>query len=482
MKTKIKAAVISLFLLVSMTSMAHPGGHGLKKEDIKKWTIKGEKTVYGSFLTLRGNNVYLEDEHGKISHINLIDFSEKDQLFIQKRVEKIKALNSYSSNHHSHSKKETSHILIWILAAIIAIMAVLFLSKKKWVKYVSGSITLLFILYSCSKNENLSPDHILSEIAKAYDIDFLRKTFSSFSNVSYVDSDEKYFYVESNGIPDHPMMVGITAWIERVPTPFRYQYSDNDRDNMAWAIPLIPEYEEENNIEIINELQRGAIAISANGIPVFNPYNASGELSWEIGELDAYGGHSGNGDDYHYHYPPVHLASKTNGYPIAFVLDGFPLYGFTEPDGSQVTNLDEHFGHEDENGYYHYHASQTAPYMTPSLRGVVTVDQEGIQHNQIEPQPVASTVRGLKDIVLVGGTDSHEITGLEMNNSNNGYKLSYRTTTNNIAKDGTIDYSWDDSGLFTFTFTTDITKPSNTSSFTYQGNPGEIHPGAYGYH
>ena len=46
--------------------------------------------------------------------------------------------------------------------------------------------------------------------------------------------DEKYFYVESNGIPDHPMMIGITAWQQQVPIPQKY-VGEN-----AWRIPLHP--------------------------------------------------------------------------------------------------------------------------------------------------------------------------------------------------------------------------------------------------
>ena len=49
-----------------------------------------------------------------------------------------------------------------------------------------------------------------------------------------VASDEEYLLVESDGMPDHRMMVGITAWQQQVPIPQPY-VGDN-----AWQIPLRP--------------------------------------------------------------------------------------------------------------------------------------------------------------------------------------------------------------------------------------------------
>ena len=67
----------------------------------------------------------------------------------------------------------------------------------------------------------------------------------------------------------------------------------------------------DDNVTIADDLQRGAIAIAANGIPIFNPVNASGLISKEIGELDDFGGHSGRADDYHYHAAPGRPPSRS---------------------------------------------------------------------------------------------------------------------------------------------------------------------------
>ena len=147
--------------------------------------------------------------------------------------------------------------------------------------------------------------------------------------------DDNYFYVESDGIPKHQMMVNITAWIAQVPLPQPYT-GDN-----AWPIPLHPQYAA-NPISIETDLQRGAIAVAANGIPIFNPLYASGLVSKEIGELDDFGDHSGRADDYHYHAAPPHLESTSGIMPIAYGLDGFAVYGSTDPDSAPMRALDEY--------------------------------------------------------------------------------------------------------------------------------------------
>ncbi len=120
------------------------------------------------------------------------------------------------------------------------------------------------------------------------------------------------------------------------------------------------------------------------------------------GELDDWGGHAGRADDYHYHIAPLHLREILGrDQPIAYALDGFPLYGLTEPDGSAVSGLDEFNGHVDAHGNYHYHASPSYPYINGGLRGVVVVADD-----QVEPQPHLTPVRSaqapLRGAVITG--------------------------------------------------------------------------------
>jgi phosphatidylethanolamine-binding protein (PEBP) family uncharacterized protein len=194
--------------------------------------------------------------------------------------------------------------------------------------------------------------------------------------------DANSLYIESNGLPAHNMMIGITAWQQQVPLPQAY-VGDN-----AWRIPLHPS-PAKVPASIKGRFLRGAIALAANGIPIFNPQNNRGEVSQEIGELDQWGGHCGRADDYHYHAAPLHLqATVGQGQPIAYALDGYPIYGLTEPDGLSPGKLDEFNGHETAKAGYHYHASTKYPYVNGGFHGEV-VEREG----QVDPQPRANPVR-----------------------------------------------------------------------------------------
>ena len=244
--------------------------------------------------------------------------------------------------------------------------------------------------------------------------------------------DGDSFFVEGNGVPDHPLMVGIRAWQQQVPLPQPY-VGDN-----AWQIPLEPVPAAEPK-SARDRFLRGAIALAVNGIPIFNPLNNRGEDAFAIGELDDYGGHCGRADDYHYHIAPVHLEKQVGkGKPIAWALDGYPIYGYTEPDGSPVTGLDELNGHEDAAGNYHYHATREYPYLNGGFHGEVT-ERDG----QVDPQPAARPLREalppLRGATIVG----FEATGEQA-----------RTLTYEIGgRKGTVAYVMHDDGSATFTST-----------------------------
>ena len=206
------------------------------------------------------------------------------------------------------------------------------------------------------------------------------QAFAPFENVK-TQVDEQELVIESDGLPEHNMMIGIRAWQQQVPLPQPF-FGEN-----AWRLPLQPEFSNQP-ISVRKEPLRGAIALAVNGVPIFCALNNRGEDSYLLGELDEWGGHCGRGDDYHYHIAPVHLEKKAGkGRPIAFALDGFPILGYTEADGSTPKDLDEFNGHQDTNGNYHYHATKMFPYINGGLRGKVE-----LRGNQIE-QPRDSPIR-----------------------------------------------------------------------------------------
>ena len=230
--------------------------------------------------------------------------------------------------------------------------------------------------------------------------------FTSFSNSVKVFRSGKYYLVESNGIPDHQMMVGIKAWQQQVPTVQPYTGSN------AWPIPISPVISK-SPISAKNHFLRGAIAVAVNGVPIFNALTNKGTDAYLTGELDDWGGHCGRADDYHYHTAPFHLQEIVGKkVPIAYALDGFPIYGETEIDGKPAKGLDEFNGHFDAKKKYHYHGTKTYPYINGGFKGVVT-EKDG----QVDPQaatkgfrPAGAPLRGAS---ITGferlGTDSYQL-------------------------------------------------------------------------
>lgn len=77
------------------------------------------------------------------------------------------------------------------------------------------------------------------------------------------------------------------------------------------------------------------------------------------------------------------------GKPIAYALDGYPVEGETEPDGSPLEPLDDLGGHEHGQVGYHYHAMKQYPHLIGGFRGEV-VERDG----QVDPQPRADRSSG----------------------------------------------------------------------------------------
>ena len=205
--------------------------------------------------------------------------------------------------------------------------------------------------------------------------------FDAFADSVKVLADGDIWLVESNGMPSHNMMVGIKSWQQQFPLPQPYSGSN------AWRLPKAP-VKAATPLSAKTALYRGAIALAVNGVPIFNALNNRGDDAFLAGELDEWGGHCGRADDYHYHVAPLHLEQFTGNAPIAYALDGYPIYGSTEPDGSALQPLDEWNGHADATGGYHYHGTNTYPYINGGLVGVVNVAGD-----QIDPQPMTKPFR-----------------------------------------------------------------------------------------
>ena len=365
---KIRIVLSSILIIQACTCLhAHDGGHGpvAGSKQNRTWTYADSGAhLHGVFESTKDGHVRIRTQEGRLASIEIKKLDESDQKYIQARMTEIQAIN-----------------------------------KDRIQKTVGLPLVL------ASMRQPLATEDTPKDRAQ-----YLFDAFKPFEKTLGLRADDKFFYVESNGMPDHPMMIGIVAWQQQVPLAQSYKGEN------AWRIPLFPVPAKEP-MSARDNFFRGAIALAINGVPIFNPIKNDGVTDTKIaGELDDFGGHCGRGDDYHYHLPPVHLEKEAGkGKPLGYALDGYPIFGFDEPDGTPVRKLDWLNGHKDDKGNYHYHSTRTYPYLNGGFYGEV-VERDG----QVDPQPRAVSPR--EALPPLRGA---KITGFERSNDDKRISVIY---------------------------------------------------------
>lgn len=383
-------------------SRAHEGGHSDSGSDIRSWHYTDGSHFHGSFVSASTSEVRILSARGGVWSMPIDRLDAKSRTQAAHYKTRVEALN----------KGPTVRL----------------------VTQVSGR----------ANAKDSGPRPAMADAFKAFE-----KSVSLRWN-------QEFLFVESNGIPNHPMMVGIRSWQQQVPLPQPY------RGDNAWRIPLHP-VPAKTPVSANGRFLRGAIALAVNGIPIFNPLNNRGDDAYLVGELDEFGGHCGRADDYHYHVAPIHLqATVGKGQPIAYALDGYPIYGYQDPGAPDFAPLDQLNGHKDAGGNYHYHATPKYPYINGGFYGVV-VERDG----QVDPQPRAEPVRPALP-PLRGAT----ITQFQRSGATSllTYEIrnrpgSVRTTQN---ENGTVDFVFTEPNGHVRTETYSVRRGHSTSDFQYE--------------
>ena len=436
---------LQLFLLLLLCNIIFAHTINPDNLSLRLWKLEKEnKIIEGSFSMMKDGNVYIEDAHSNLLHFPLASFTKIDQEFVTQKANNIIALNKNQIVQEKLQTPKSFYINYCILVLfLIGLTFILKNSKQKKPIYLLPIIALgtLFSLFGFAKKAFSTTDPA-----------FMTAAFAPFASTVSTNFDANFFYVNSTGIPNHTMMVGIASngWQQQVPISKCYI------DNSHWTIPLNPVLAATPVPVSSTHFTRGAIAMATNGVPIFNPFTNTGADAFATGQLDNYGGHCGRGDDYHYHTAPLHLITlgqTTSNLPIAFGLDGYAVYGNVEPDGSAMATLDTNHGHNGSNGVYHYHGTPAAPYMIGKMVGVVTEDAT----MQIIPQPQGNPVRTEN----WGPLGNALITSC-VANANRGYNTSY---TLNGATGYATNYTATIVGLYTFQYVT----PTGTTNTNYNG-------------
>jgi hypothetical protein len=231
-----------------------------------------------------------------------------------------------------------------------------------------GLMFILFFVASCSQDETAVTPTATVEVPAVY-----KKIYGATS----ITNDGTYITIKSKDLPDHksPYYAATNALYQAYSgTTFgglNFEKNPNSiiEQSATIKIPVNPVASSNHAATPL-----GVIGIALNGVAFFNQYAGPNnqELKGEMAGFDQYYGHPQNSGVYHYHVEPLHLTtvkSSKSGL-MGFLLDGFPVYGPQEENGSAVTNanLDVYHGHSHAtvdypNGIYHYHFTTEAPYL-----------------------------------------------------------------------------------------------------------------------
>jgi hypothetical protein len=200
----------------------------------------------------------------------------------------------------------------------------------------------------------------------------LSAMYQQFSSAVTVQVSGTTVILSSKGVPDHPSPYwGAGNPLYEAPQA-GMQVNPNliVAQNFVVRVPLSP-----TAAGASSDTPLGAMGMAVNGVALFNQYAAGRQpLSYEVLSFDRYNGHPQQTGVYHYHMNPLWI---TSGHPAALVgvlLDGFPVYGPQETDGSTPSGLDSCNGHvhatpEFPNGIYHYHITSSTPYIAGCFKG-----------------------------------------------------------------------------------------------------------------
>lgn len=231
------------------------------------------------------------------------------------------------------------------------------------------AILAIATISSCSKDDNTTPPTTGNNTVPT--------VYSKIYGAKSITNDGTFITIKTNGVPDHKSAYYPTtnALYEAYSgTTFgggTFTQNPNTiaTQNFTFKIPVNPTIATNHSATPL-----GAIGVALNGVALYNQYAGPNNqvLTSEINSFDKYYGHPTATSQYHYHVEPLYLTTvkSTKSGLMGFLLDGFPVYGPQEENGTVVksSSLDVYHGHthatvDFPNGTYHYHFTSDAPYL-----------------------------------------------------------------------------------------------------------------------
>ncbi len=216
-----------------------------------------------------------------------------------------------------------------------------------------------------------APAAVAAPTTPAPTTDGIPSMYQKFGSAVTVRLDGDMVVLTSNGVPDHPSPyfgVGDPRY-EAPKAGMTVNPNVIAEQHFVFRVPASPA------VATPSDTPLGPIGMATNGVALFNQYAAGRQpLTYEIFSFDQYNGHPQQTGVYHYHLEPLWLTRTDKSALVGVLLDGFPVYGPMEADGSTPTGLDSCNGHthatpDFPNGIYHYHVTATSPYISGCFKG-----------------------------------------------------------------------------------------------------------------
>ncbi len=199
----------------------------------------------------------------------------------------------------------------------------------------------------------------------------LPAVYGKFGNGVQVSMDGQTVVIRTTDVPDHtsPYFGAGNSGYEAPQTGMVVNPNRIASQTIVFRVPVSP------SAAAASDTPLGPMGVATNGVVLFNQYAAGRmPLTNEIFSFDRFNGHPSPSNQYHYHVEPLWLTAKGKAAFIGVLLDGFPVYGTQDENGSAPGNLDGCNGHvgatsDFPQGIYHYHIVSAPPYIAGCFHG-----------------------------------------------------------------------------------------------------------------
>lgn len=226
----------------------------------------------------------------------------------------------------------------------------------------------------CSGSDSASPTSPSSSSpgTTAGTTSTLPAMYARFGGSAAASADGGTVVIRTTNVPDHksPYFGSASANYEAPHAGMQVNPNRIATQNLVFRVPMRPAQASPSDTPM------GPMGVAVNGVVLFNQYAAGrSPLTSEILSFDRYNGHPSPSSQYHYHVEPLWITeARGKAALVGVLLDGYPVYGTIDEDGSTPMDLDSCNGHtgvtaDFPGGTYHYHVTSAPPYIAGCFRG-----------------------------------------------------------------------------------------------------------------